>query len=92
MTRRPRLTQIRGRMSLSGPIYFFQLRDGYAYGWCELEGKVLSIFPHLMSGRKTRQFNHPTNRCCGPGSCRGDDAPEETGRSSLSAPDTKRIQ
>src|SRR5258708_5035192 len=40
-------------------IYFFQLRDGYAYGWCELEGKVLSIIPHQMSGRKTRQFNYP---------------------------------
>ena len=39
-------------------IYFFQLRDGYAYGWCELEGKVLSIIPHQMSGRKTRQFNY----------------------------------
>jgi len=27
-------------MSFERPIYFFQLRDGYAYGWCELEGKV----------------------------------------------------
>lgn len=41
------------------PIYFFQLRDGYACGWCELEGKVLSVIPHAMSGRKTRQFNYP---------------------------------
>jgi len=41
------------------PIYFFQLRDGYTYGWCELEGKVLSIIPHSLSGRKTRQFNYP---------------------------------
>lgn len=40
-------------------IYFFQLRDEYAFGWCELKGKVLSIIPHHMSGRETRQFNYP---------------------------------
>src|SRR5712671_334740 len=48
-----------GENEFERPIYFFQLRDGYAYGWCELEGKVLSIIPHQMSGRKTRQFNYP---------------------------------
>jgi len=50
-----------GKTSLSVPIYFFQLREGYACGWCELEGKVLSIIPHSLSGRKTRQFDYPDN-------------------------------
>jgi hypothetical protein len=48
-----------GENEFERPIYFFQLREAYAYGWCELEGKVLSIIPHSLSGRKTRQFNYP---------------------------------
>ena len=48
-----------GENEFERPIYFFQLRDGYAFGWCELVGKALSIIPHVMSGRKTRQFNYP---------------------------------
>ena len=74
-------------------IYFFQLRDGYAYGWCELEGKVLSIIPHQMSGRKTRQFNYQDDIDV-VGRVVGVAMPlrRKPGRSSLSAPDTKRIQ
>src|SRR5437016_14676671 len=36
-----------GENEFERPIYFFQLREGYAYGWCELEGKVLSIIPQI---------------------------------------------
>ena len=82
-----------GENEFERPIYFFQLRDSYAYGWCELEGKVLSIIPHLMSGRKTRQFNHPDEiDVVGRVVAVATTLRRKPGRSSLSAPDTKRIQ
>jgi transcriptional regulator with XRE-family HTH domain len=39
------------------PIYFLQLREGYACGWCWLEGKVLTIVPHPLSRVESRRFN-----------------------------------
>jgi hypothetical protein len=74
-------------------IYFFQLRDGYAYGWCELEGKVLSIVPHQMSGRKTRQFNYQDDIDV-VGRVVGVAMPlrRKPTRSSLTGDDTRRIQ
>jgi len=74
-------------------IYFFQLRDGYAYGWCELEGKVLSIIPHQMSGRKTRQFNYQEDIDV-VGRVVGVAMPlrRKPARSPLTGADTKRIQ
>src|SRR6266446_1148464 len=41
------------------PGAFFQLRDGYAYGWCRLDGKALSILPHPLSPVQSRQFVYP---------------------------------
>ena len=82
-----------GENEFERPIYFFQLRDGYAYGWCELEGKVLSIIPHLMSGRKTRQFNHPDEiDVVGRVVAVATPLRRKAARSSLSTADTKRIQ
>jgi len=82
-----------GENEYERPIYFFQLRDGYAFGWCELEGKVLSIIPHQMSGRKTRQFNYPDDiDVVGRVVAVAMPLRRKPGRSSLSAPDTKRIQ
>src|SRR6266849_5190435 len=75
------------------PIYFFQLRDDYAYGWCELEGKVLSIIPHSLSGRKTRQFNHPDEiDVVGRVVAVAMPLRRKPARSSLSDPDSNRIQ
>ena len=48
-----------GENEFERPIYFFQLRDGYAYGWCRLDGNVLSIMPHPLSRVQSRQFIHP---------------------------------
>ena len=36
-----------------------ELRDGYAYGWCELKQDQLLVLPHSMSPVKTRQFAYP---------------------------------
>jgi len=75
------------------PIYFFQLRDDYACGWCELEGKVLSIIPHSLSGRKTRQFNYPDDiDVVGRVVAVAMPFRRKPARSSLPAPTTKTIQ
>jgi transcriptional regulator with XRE-family HTH domain len=41
------------------PVYFIELRDGYACGWCELKQRVLSVIPHPQSRCGIRQFEHP---------------------------------
>ncbi|SRR5579862_1015221 len=41
------------------PIFFLQLRDEFACGWCQLEGKSLSVVPHPLSGVHIRTFAHP---------------------------------
>ena len=41
------------------PIYFIELREGYAFGWCELKRGELWIVPHPKSGREIRRFEHP---------------------------------
>jgi transcriptional regulator with XRE-family HTH domain len=41
------------------PIFFVELRDNYACGWCELERNILSIVPHPCSPVKIRRFMYP---------------------------------
>jgi transcriptional regulator with XRE-family HTH domain len=41
------------------PIYFIELRGGYACGWCELHGTQLLIIPHHSSQAKVRGFKYP---------------------------------
>jgi transcriptional regulator with XRE-family HTH domain len=41
------------------PIFFIELRDGYAYGWCELQGNQLLIIPHHSSPATVRRFMYP---------------------------------
>ena len=41
------------------PIYFMELRDGYACGWCELDGNQLLIIPHHLSPASIRRFTFP---------------------------------
>ena len=38
------------------PIFFIELRDGYACGWCELHGNQLMIIPYPSSQVKIRSF------------------------------------
>ena len=42
------------------PIYFLDIRTGYACGWCQLEDGVLTLIPHPDSGEPTRTFRHPS--------------------------------
>jgi transcriptional regulator with XRE-family HTH domain len=41
------------------PIYFIELRDGYACGWCELQGNQLLIIPHHSSPATIRRLTYP---------------------------------
>ena len=41
------------------PIFFIELRDGYAFGWCEVQGNQLLIIPHHSSGATIRRFAYP---------------------------------
>lgn len=40
------------------PIYFVELREEYACGWCELQGNKLLIIPHQSSGVGVRAFTY----------------------------------
>jgi transcriptional regulator with XRE-family HTH domain len=41
------------------PIFFIELRDGYACGWCEVQGNQLLIIPHHSSPATIRRFIYP---------------------------------
>jgi transcriptional regulator with XRE-family HTH domain len=41
------------------PIFFIELRDAYACGWCELQGNQLLIIPYHSSPAGIRQFTYP---------------------------------
>jgi len=58
----PTQTKIRkgaARRELDRPIYFIELRKGYACGWCELKDGQLSVIPHLNSPQSIRRFAFP---------------------------------
>ena len=44
------------RTEFDRPIYFIELRDGYACSWCELLGNQLLLVPHPLSPCSIRQF------------------------------------
>lgn len=41
------------------PIYFLEHRQGYACGWCNLDGSQLILQPHSASGCKPEIYSHP---------------------------------
>lgn len=47
------------RTEFDRPIYFIELRDGYACSWCELQGSTLTVVPHPLSNCPIRQFEYP---------------------------------
>ncbi len=48
------------RTEYDRPIYFVELRDGYACSWCELHGSQLTLIPHPLSPCGIRQFTSST--------------------------------
>jgi transcriptional regulator with XRE-family HTH domain len=47
------------RSEFERPIYFVELRNGYACSWCELQGRNLILLPHPLSGYPIRQYAYP---------------------------------
>jgi len=48
------------RSEYDRPIYFVELRDGYACSWCELQGSQLLLVPHPLSPCRIRAVNYGT--------------------------------
>ncbi|MFQ5738316.1 MAG: hypothetical protein ACE5JX_04845 [Acidobacteriota bacterium] len=48
------------RTEFDRPIYFVELRDGYACSWCELQQDKLTLLPHPLSPCTIRHFAYPT--------------------------------
>ena len=43
------------------PIYFIELRNGYACSWCELQEKQLILVSHPLSGCTIRHYAYPND-------------------------------
>ena len=59
----PRVRKIqpqRWRTEFDRPIYFVELRDGYACSWCEMQDGYLLLLPHPLSPRSVRRLNYGT--------------------------------
>jgi transcriptional regulator with XRE-family HTH domain len=48
------------RTEFDRPIYFIELRNGYACSWCELDGNQLMLVPSPQSRGQVRQLRYPT--------------------------------
>jgi transcriptional regulator with XRE-family HTH domain len=58
-TNQNKLTSIAWRNEYERPIFFIELRNSYACGWCELQGNQLLILPHHSSPASVRRFTYP---------------------------------
>jgi transcriptional regulator with XRE-family HTH domain len=58
-TTQNKLTPATWRNEHERPIFFIELRQAYACGWCELQGNQLLIIPHHSSPATVRQFTYP---------------------------------
>jgi transcriptional regulator with XRE-family HTH domain len=58
----PRVSKLqshRWRTEFDRPIYFLELRNGYACGWCEVHRNELLLVPHPLSPSPIRRFLFP---------------------------------
>ena len=53
------LSTVAWRNEYERPIFFIELRDAYACGWCELQGNQLLIIPHPSSPASVRRYSYP---------------------------------
>lgn len=58
-TRQNRLQTTPWHNEFERPVYFVELREGHACGWCQLQGNKLLIIPHLSSPVRVREFIYP---------------------------------
>ena len=53
-----KIQPLRWRTEYDRPIYFIELRDGYACSWCELQDGYLLLLPHPLSPCSVRRLNY----------------------------------
>lgn len=53
-----RIPPLRWRTEFDRPIYFVELRDGYACSWCDLLDDQLLLLPHPLSPCSVRKFKY----------------------------------
>jgi transcriptional regulator with XRE-family HTH domain len=58
-TTQTRLSSTAWHNEYERPIFFIELRDAYACGWCELQGNQLLVIPHHSSPASVRRFTFP---------------------------------
>jgi transcriptional regulator with XRE-family HTH domain len=58
-TTQNKLTSVAWHNEYERPIFFVELRDAYACGWCDLQGNQLLIIPHHLSSVSVRRFTYP---------------------------------
>jgi transcriptional regulator with XRE-family HTH domain len=56
-----RVQPFRRRTEFDRPIYFVELRDGYACSWCDLLDDQLLLLPHPLSPCSVRKFKYGTD-------------------------------
>ena len=47
------------RTEFDRPIYFVELREGYACSWCEVGESQLTLLPHPLSACAVRRYAYP---------------------------------
>ncbi len=57
--RQRKIQRVRAQTEFDRPIYFVELREGFACAWCELQGSHLMLLPHPFSECSVRQFAYP---------------------------------
>jgi len=53
-----KVQHLRWRTEFDRPIYFVELRDGYACSWCELQDGHLLLLPHPLSPCSVRRLDY----------------------------------
>lgn len=53
-----KIQPLRWRTEFDRPIYFIELRDGYACSWCELQEGHLLLLPHPLSPASVRRYDY----------------------------------
>jgi transcriptional regulator with XRE-family HTH domain len=53
-----KIQPLRWRTEFDRPIYFVELRDGYACSWCELQEEHLLLMPHPLSPMSVRRVRY----------------------------------
>src|SRR5258708_40306982 len=56
-----KMQPFRWRTEFDRPIYFVELRDGYACSWCDLLDDQLLLLPHPLSPCSVRKFKYGTD-------------------------------